>query len=305
MPPINAVNCLFTVEKSLNAVEHITSTMQETIISMDASKKYSELRKWLGPFDGSIYHVEAQKQRFPGSGEWLMADSRFQQWCTQPHTFLWVFGLPGCGKTVLSSTVVEHLQKTGKCLYFYITFLEREMLSLNSLLCSLIWQLSAQHEPSALMLKELRITCQSKSKGEEQKPTTNELVQLFNGMLQLGQETWIVIDALDECLTEGKREDFKRLIAWIREIVLEKHDNLHLLVTSRNENEIRDGLSAVTSPETSISIEGRGLDNDIKDYVQARIFQSDELQRWENESNANDDLRQTIQVKLLDQAGGM
>jgi hypothetical protein len=155
------------------------------------------------------------------------------------------------------------------------------------------------------MRKELCIACQSNSKGEEQKPTTNELVKLFNEILQLGEETWIVIDALDECLTEGKREDFKRSIVWIRDVFLAKHDNLHLLVTSRNENEIRDGLSAVTSPETSISIEGRGLDNDIKDYVQARIFQSDELQRWEDESNANDDLRQTIQAKLLDQAGGM
>jgi hypothetical protein len=155
------------------------------------------------------------------------------------------------------------------------------------------------------MLKELRTTCQSNLKGEEQKPTTNELVKFFDEILQFEQETWLVIDALDECLTEGKREDFKCLVAWIRDIVLAKHDNLHLLVTSRNENEIRDGLSAVTSPETCISIEGRGLDNDIKDYVQARILQSDELQRWEDESNASDDLRQKIQAKLLDQAGGM
>jgi hypothetical protein len=89
------------------------------------------------------------------------------------------------------------------------------------------------------MRKELCIACQSNSKGEEQKPTTNELVKLFNEILQLGEETWIFIDALDECLTEGKREDFKRLIVWIRDVVLAKHDNLHLLVTSRNENEIR------------------------------------------------------------------
>ncbi|KAH6642103.1 hypothetical protein C7974DRAFT_384834 [Boeremia exigua] len=301
------IDSLNMIEKSIEVVQNTTSATHQTITNMDTSRKYSKLKKWLRPFDGSVYHNEAQKQRHRGSGKWLIADLRFKEWLKEPHTFLWLFGLPGSGKTILSSTIIEHIRghTTNACLYFYITFQRRETLSLDVLLQTLVWQLSSQHKSAARILKKLHTECQGEPGENVRTPKTNELVKTFEQMLRLEHETWIVIDALDECLAEGKRGDFKSLMNWLKDIVLARHSNLHLLVTSRDENEIRASLVAISGPRTFISIEGQGLDSDIRDYIWTRVWRSHELQRWETSSDKENDVREMIQSKLLDQAGGM
>ncbi|KAF1365439.1 hypothetical protein EJ07DRAFT_89865, partial [Lizonia empirigonia] len=295
------------VEQCLGTVENTTSALQTTMNDVETNRKHSKLKKWLCPFDASMYHCEAQKQHFPSSGEWLMADPRFKRWLRQPHTFLWLFGLPGCGKTVLSSMIIDHLGKTGICLGFYITFLEKETLSLDSLLRSLIWQLCCKHKASTLILQDLRTLCLEKKSDypEYRQPRTQELIMAFTDMLRLDQEIWIVIDALDECLTEGTRDNAKSLMSWIKKIAISNHNNLHLLVTSRKEDEIQVDFETIASPDSFVDIAGKGLKNDIKRYVQARISQSDELQRWKNEPDIEKEIRERIQAQLIDRADGM
>ncbi|KAF2193423.1 hypothetical protein K469DRAFT_728677 [Zopfia rhizophila CBS 207.26] len=77
------------------------------------------------------------------------------------------------------------------------------------------------------------------------------------------EDTYIVLDALDECHLLGL-----------------KQRNIHLLVTSRLEQDIKIGLSDLAYDETAIPVEGGLISDDICRYVRARVKESDDLKRW-------------------------
>ena len=58
----------------------------------------------------------------PGSCEWILSNPTFMSWSLDgsytPH-FLWINGLPGSGKSVLSSFVIEHFKRSGESCQFY------------------------------------------------------------------------------------------------------------------------------------------------------------------------------------------
>jgi hypothetical protein len=51
-------------------------------------------------------------QREEGTGEWLLKSIEFQQWLAQTNQTLFCPGMPGAGKTITSSIVINHLHKT-------------------------------------------------------------------------------------------------------------------------------------------------------------------------------------------------
>jgi hypothetical protein len=63
--------------------------------------------------------------------------------------FLWLYGIPGCGKTILSSTIIEDVlyhyhDPTMAVIYFYFDFNDVEKQQYEKMLRSLITQLSLQ-----------------------------------------------------------------------------------------------------------------------------------------------------------------
>ncbi|KAL2010787.1 hypothetical protein VTN00DRAFT_3505 [Thermoascus crustaceus] len=61
-----------------------------------------------------------------GSGLWFLQSEVFANWKMRSNSFLWLHGKPGCGKTILSCTIVEDLMRTSSSsqalLYFYFDF---------------------------------------------------------------------------------------------------------------------------------------------------------------------------------------
>jgi SpoVK/Ycf46/Vps4 family AAA+-type ATPase len=99
--------------------------IREHVEKQSAEKHHEHIDKWLSPADPSTNYSRTLKERHPGSGEWLLQDTRYSRWKGQPSSFLWLYGIPGCGKTVLSSTVIENLKADAggdRVLYFYFSF---------------------------------------------------------------------------------------------------------------------------------------------------------------------------------------
>ena len=69
-----------------------------------------------------------------------------------------------------------------------------------------------------------------------QEPTLDDLQNTLRIILGGFSSTFIILDALDECVEREK------LLNWIQTLILEKDNNfgLHLIVTSRPEEEIDD-----------------------------------------------------------------
>ena len=104
------------------------------------------------------------------------------------------------------------------------------------------------------------------------------------------QETFIIIDALDEA---PERQD---TLSMLEIIVGKKLDNLHLMVFSRLELEIRQCFEPLVT--NSISIRGEGLDGDISLYIQRRIQEDPIMRRWE------DPLKREVDASLVRGANG-
>ncbi|KAF2621127.1 hypothetical protein BU25DRAFT_325665, partial [Macroventuria anomochaeta] len=99
---------------------------------------------WLSPPDPSTNYHKALQQRQEGTGQWLLHSLMFKQWNVQQNSFLWLHGIPGCGKIVLSSTVVQHLESSNPALillYFYFDFNDTSKQTLKNMVTSLVSQL--------------------------------------------------------------------------------------------------------------------------------------------------------------------
>ncbi|KAJ7026032.1 hypothetical protein C8F04DRAFT_879243, partial [Mycena alexandri] len=79
---------------------------------------------WLSPINFFLRQADISQMRTKGTGKWLRADPIFEKWESGSGSTLWCRGIPGAGKTVLASMVVDYLgtQFTGKnigvaCIY--------------------------------------------------------------------------------------------------------------------------------------------------------------------------------------------
>lgn len=91
--------------------------MQRTAVAVEANTDSiksdlhtQEIKSWLNPPDPSTNANHARALRHKGTGMWLLENSVFRSWYLGSHRHTWLHGLAGCGKTVLSTTVLDHLE---------------------------------------------------------------------------------------------------------------------------------------------------------------------------------------------------
>jgi hypothetical protein len=264
------------------------------------TQKHGEIYRWLSPSDPSTNFNKALQQRQEGTGLWLLQSSPFAKWHSQQNSFLWLHGIPGCGKTILSSTIIEHLVDTHPdqlLLYFYFDFTDASKQTLDNVLRSLISQLYHKRKDTQKLLDSLFSSCDD---GRRQ-PSCESLCKVFLQMVTQTEEIYLVLDALDEC---GTRKGLlsEGLLAWIQSLLDLQQRNIHLLVTSRPEHDIELVLRKLAqSDEDIVLIQSDLIKDDIRSYVHTRVKTSDGLKRWRSRTDVLDE----IQRVLMEKAQGM
>jgi hypothetical protein len=253
------------------------------------TKKHEEIYRWLSPLDPSANFNKALQQRQEGTGLWLLQSSPFTKWYSQQHSFLWLHGIPGCGKTILSSTIIKHLVDTHPdqlLLYFYFDFTDAGKQTLDNVLRSLISQLYHKCKDTQKLLDSLFSSCDN---GRRQ-PTCELLCKVFLQMISQVKEIYIVLDALDECRTR-KGPLLEGLLAWIQSLLDLEQRNLHLLVTSRPEHDIGFVLrKLVQSDEDIVPIQSDLIEDDIRSYIHTRVRTGNRLKRWRSRPDVLDEI---------------
>ncbi|KAL2215240.1 hypothetical protein M432DRAFT_554038, partial [Thermoascus aurantiacus ATCC 26904] len=252
-----------------------------------------QIRNWLDPVDTFSFHKLLQKQRQPGTGKWFFNSLEFTQWKTQPSSFLWVHGMPGCGKSILCSSVVDNLLeycRTSQSLgigYFYFSFGDHKRKhAREDLLRVLICQFWARRGQESAELEALYDTCKCEDRG----PTLDELESLLQNLVSEFSETYVAIDGLDECSERTELlETILRIVEW-------KLSSLHLIVFSRLEDEIEEFLQQVATHR--IRVEDR-IDDDIRLYVQGQLKKDTRLREWPA------DMKRAIEANVIEKANGM
>src|SRR5579859_105414 len=251
----------------------------------DQSRK--DVLQWLSKTNPTSNHMAACSKHEPGTGEWFTSSREFTYWLL-PRRSLWLHGKPGAGKTVLCSTIIEHMKMRSPpgsvCLYYYFDFNDPQKQNPTNMLYSLLAQLSESIIP--LEVQHLYITCRNGT----QESTITQLVDTLLSLTKRGSSIYIILDALDES------RPLKELLQIIKTII-QSESEINMLVTSRREYEIGTWFQDLMN--FKIAIEDQRVDMDINTHVRQCLKNDSILREWD------EDLKLTITTTLTSKAHGM
>jgi NACHT domain len=264
-----------------------TLAIQDTVHTHVQHANRKEILKWLNRTDPATNHNAACKKKHDETGKWFLESREFSKWLL-PNRSLWLHGIPGAGKTVLCSTIIENVKSRcplhATCLYFYFDFNNsRQQVSIN-MLYSFLVQLSAS--AVSIEVRQLYERCNHGT----QEATVTQLIETLLSIVQHEKRLYIIIDALDES------SDWKELFNVIKTL-LNSNKEINLLMTSRKEHHIQIALE--NAVDDIVAIQNERVDADIDSYVRQCLLNDPELGKWD------DELKLEISARLTSKAHGM
>ncbi|KAK4232828.1 putative vegetative incompatibility protein, partial [Achaetomium macrosporum] len=267
-----AVELLQSIETRMQHIEPKINTIYVAVDSLKSDAHLDKLKRWLSPPNPSTNRNAAKEKRHEGTGNWFITSTAFLEWKSGSRRHLWLHGLAGCGKTVLISTILDHLQNArpdlGICVEFFFDFRDQDKQHLDNLLRSLAFQLYSQCADAR-----------------------EDLDSLFT-MMQRPQKLRIILDALDECATRAE------LLDWMKILACADLTRVHLFATSRREDELESSLGGWIQNNNMIPIDKDLVNEDIRSYVKARLQSSKDFQkRWASQRSVLEEIESAIGEK--------
>jgi hypothetical protein len=250
-----------------------------------------QILNWLTTTDYGPLHHEYCKRREVGTGYWLLEQKEFQDWLTGINHVLFCHGIPGAGKTILASLVISHLSSKFQgdseigIASIYCNFKRQEDQDFERLLASLLKQLAGGRDCLLESTKELY----REHFIRRTQPTPEELMIELECVISQYSETFIIIDALDECQLSGLNRLFSKLFSF------QKDHRMRILATSRPIPEITDWFNDING----IKLEIRADMSDITKFIDAR------MELLPNVARRNPTLKEEIKAGISEAVDGM
>ncbi|UKZ49278.1 hypothetical protein TrVGV298_003523 [Trichoderma virens] len=216
---------------------------------------------WLTPTDYAPQQSDYLARRQPGTGQWLLDSKEFQAWLGANNQTLFCPGMPGAGKTILTSIVVNELctrfpdDPTIGIAYIYCNFRRKEEQKVSHMLASLLKQLSQSCPSLPTSVRDLYDQHRSK----QTRPLPDEVSKALQSTAALYSRVFIIIDAFDEVPDSRRRRLLPELL------YLQKHSFVNVFVTSRYIPEVTMQFLS------NISLEIRANESDVKKYLEGHI----------------------------------
>ncbi len=255
---------------SIRRLEETTRQLHLSTSMMANTQHHAELMAWVCPYNGDPFenYQAALEHRQPDTGGWLMESESFKAWSQHEHGIFWLRGLPGSGKTVLVSTVVEYVRHSlsskdkGIALaYFYIDYRDPAKQDLDACLGILVRQL-LDHNPHGMeQLKRLR---EQKQRSFSRNLTTSEYIGFIIDLACLQTKVYVVIDALDEA------PDPEAYITALSQLSDRESSGtpIAVLVSSRNNANLENMLMPIVADHFFVSNENN---NDAQLFIAAEV----------------------------------
>ncbi|KAL0632096.1 hypothetical protein Q9L58_009028 [Maublancomyces gigas] len=266
----------------------------------------SRILQWISSVEYAKHHRNAAEERVEGTGEWLFQTVDFVAWeRSRDSTILWLHGIPGSGKTKLASTVIDRLMRQQEksssgsqaLAYFYCRRGETGPTNPELVMSAIVKQLSCLKAGLALQTAVLSTYNAKKEAGFSSNSLEfQESLNIIISLTSIYSETYIVIDALDECDPLKRR----RFLASLETIIKSSSGLVKIFVSSRDDDDIVRRLHGVPN----LWIEAKDNRNDIQRFVEREISrcitQGDLLN-----GVVEDEMRTRIIKTLIEKSHGM
>ncbi|KAL8671619.1 MAG: hypothetical protein Q9168_003892 [Polycauliona sp. 1 TL-2023] len=264
---------------------------QEAIWELSLDDREERALTWLSMVLPASKLRNFSRERHRGTGVWLFDLVEFQGWLDVPKSALWIYGIPGAGKTILSTLVVEEVLSRIRSAsvgtaYFYIRYDDKESHTTANVFGSLLTQLARQSRTVLVDVMELY-----KAQHSEGPPNDELLIEALSSASAHFSDTYLMIDGLDECGSQYNANRI-RLIDALAALHQSPGSAIRTLIFSRDEPDIRKQLSLTQFQVVSIAATSADL----------RLFASAWLPSLEVGTSQ---LGVEIVDTLVDQAQGM
>lgn len=217
---------------------------------------------WVTTVDYSSQQSDFIGRRQSGTGKWLLDSAEYQQWIEAAKQTLFCPGIPGAGKTILTSIVVDDLHSRFRddvqagIAYLYCNFRRQADQKVEDLLSNLIRQLSQDQSSLPECLRILY----DKHKGRT-RPSLDELCRALQTVANLFSRIFIVVDGLDECQpSDGSRSKFLTEL-----FALQSKIGTNIFATSRFIQDVTERF------KDKVLLEIRAHPGDVQRYIEANM----------------------------------
>ncbi|KAI1175182.1 putative zinc finger protein [Nemania sp. FL0916] len=264
-----------TVQDTQRDIQQSRQTEDDRIDEQDL-QRLREVSNWLNAATVCNDHnrnVSARENK-PSSGRWLLDNAIFANWFDPKFPaippLLWINGIPGAGKSVLASLIIEEARKLKPAptvLYFYCKEGDSSQDNFGAICRTMLFQMLEQDR--VLLNTLYPKCCRSGEKELRSEILTKDLLGIA---FRSCKSAYIILDGLDEC----PREEQKRIINWFRELVeslpTSEPERLRCLFVSRGDGRIRNLCEGLES----IKITPEHNKSDIENYnqMEASILKS-------------------------------
>ena len=168
---------LAAIEKLLSAQEQLAEELHDVKAAIEqrrafelkfeslfSDKDRNDVLGFFAKVSPTKRHQTSKGLRHPNTGLWVLEADEFQDWLGDDSNKLWFSGIPGAGKTVLASSLIEETTKYCESLekgvaYFYCDYKDEASQDPINILGSLAAQLAQQSIESFEALRELYQRC--------------------------------------------------------------------------------------------------------------------------------------------------
>ncbi|KAM0806593.1 putative NACHT domain-containing protein [Seiridium cardinale] len=237
----------------------------------------------------STYGVDDYHRQLPspvkGTFHWILSHPLFMEWMKESGPLLlWLTGHPGTGKTVMSSFLAEHIERTHgatgaegvACVYFCDDKISKQR-DAKGILLGVIFQIVRRHRS---LVRHIRRNLDIQ--GPSLVQSVAALWKLFLDLVKdpLAQVVYVILDALDECEEVTRHQ----LLTSIHDFLessgsgLNHGNSVKFILTSRPTVFRSAKLTKQFSKYCLAIDEGQqGYGEDIQLYIQERVGEIAEL----------------------------
>lgn len=254
------------------------------LMQHDERRQIGAILEWLSSVNYATQQSDCLSRRQLGTGKWLLESMEFQKLVKEPKQTLFCQGIPGAGKTILTSIVIDHLDtaygndENVALAYIYFNFRRSHEQRMEDVLAGLLKQLVQGQSSLPDPVKVLYNQCYSSGR----RPKLSELSKALRNVISRYSKVFIVVDALDEFWSTDMSHDL-----FLSEIFdLQTRFNIGFFATARPIPEIMTRFRGLSSLEITASHQ------DVKKYIQGNIYRLPRFVR--RNSKLQEDIVQVI-----------